>query len=49
VYILKSSVMKECDKDVYGNFVRGGAIFLSVFSSLIEEVNEKNNGIDSFL
>lgn len=38
----------ECEKDVYGNFVRGGAIFLSVFSAHIEEVNEKNNGIDSF-
>lgn len=37
-----------CEKDVYGNFVRGGAIFLSVFSAHIEEVNEKNNGIDSF-
>jgi hypothetical protein len=39
---------KECDKNVYGNFVRGGSIFLSVFSAHIAEVNEKNNGIDSF-
>lgn len=38
----------ECEKDVYGNFVRGGATFLSVFSTHIELVNEKNNGIDSF-
>jgi len=38
----------ECSKDIYGNFVRGGSIFLSVFSSHIEEVNEKNGGIDSF-
>jgi hypothetical protein len=39
---------EECDKNVYGNFVRGGAIFLSVFSPHIEVVNEKNDGIDSF-
>lgn len=39
---------EQCEKDIYGNFVRGGSIFLSVFSSHIAEVNEKNNGIDSF-
>ena len=39
---------ESCEKDIYGNFVRGGSIFLSVFSSHIEEVNEKNGGIDSF-
>lgn len=38
----------ECEKKVYGNFVRGGSIFLSVFSAHIAEVNEKNGGIDSF-
>lgn len=38
----------ECEKDVYGNFVRGGAIFLSVFSSHIAEVDEKNGNINSF-
>jgi len=39
---------ESCEKDIYGNFVRGGSIFLSVFSAHIDEVNEKNNGIDSF-
>ena len=39
---------ENCEKDIYGNFVRGGSIFLSVFSAHIDEVNEKNNGIDSF-
>jgi hypothetical protein len=38
----------ECEKNIYGNFVRGGSIFLSVFSAHIAEVNEKNGGIDSF-
>jgi len=38
----------ECSKDIYGNFVRGGAIFLSIFSPHIREVDEKNGGIDSF-
>jgi hypothetical protein len=39
---------RECEKNIYGNFVRGGSIFLSVFSAHIAEVNEKNGGIDSF-
>jgi hypothetical protein len=39
---------ENCEKDIYGNFVRGGSIFLSVFSSYIDEVNEKNDGMDSF-
>ena len=38
----------ECSKDIYGNFVRGGSMFLSVFSSHIAEVDEKNGGINSF-
>jgi hypothetical protein len=38
----------ECSKDIYGNFVRGGAIFLSIFNNHIAEVDEKNGGIDSF-
>lgn len=39
---------ENCQKDIYGNFVRGGSIFLSVFNAHIAEVNEKNGGIDSF-
>ena len=39
---------KNCEKDIYGNFVRGGSIFLSVFNAHIAEVNEKNDAIDSF-
>ena len=39
---------KNCEKDIYGNFVRGGSIFLSVFNAHIAEVNEKNDTIDSF-
>lgn len=39
---------EECSKDIYGNFVRGGSIFLSIFSAHIAEVDEKNRGIDSF-
>jgi len=38
----------NCDKEVYGNFVRGGSSFLSVFSAHIAEVDEKNGGINSF-
>lgn len=38
----------ECEKDVYGNFVRGGSVFLSTFGSHIAEVDQKNGGIDSF-
>jgi hypothetical protein len=38
----------ECEKNVYGNFVRGGSIFLSVFNAHIAEVDQKNGGIDSF-
>ena len=39
---------KNCQKEVFGNFVRGGASFLSTFSAHIAEVDEKNGGIDSF-
>ena len=38
----------NCEKEVFGNFVRGGASFLSTFSAHIAEVDEKNGGIDSF-
>jgi len=38
----------NCEKEVFGNFVRGGSFFLSTFSTLIADVNEKNDGIDSF-
>ena len=38
----------NCQKEVFGNFVRGGASFLSTFSAHIAEVDEKNGGIDSF-
>lgn len=38
----------NCDKEVYGNFVRGGSSFLANFSAHIAEVDEKNDGIDSF-
>lgn len=38
----------NCEKKIYGNFVRGGSIFLSVFNAHIAEVNEKNDGINSF-
>lgn len=38
----------NCEKEVFGNFVRGGSYFLSIFSTHIDEVNQKNNGIDSF-
>lgn len=38
----------NCEKEVFGNFVRGGSSFLSTFSAHINEVNEKNGGIDSF-
>ena len=38
----------NCQKEVFGNFVRGGASFLSTFSDHIAEVDEKNGGIDSF-
>ena len=38
----------NCDKEIYGNFVRGGSSFLSTFSAHIAEVDDKNGGIDSF-
>jgi|TARA_R100000084_G_scaffold55981_1_gene23593 hypothetical protein len=38
----------NCEKEVFGNFVRGGSFFLSTFSAHIAEVDEKNGGIDSF-
>jgi hypothetical protein len=38
----------NCEKEVFGNFVRGGSSFLSTFSAHIAEVDEKNGGIDSF-
>ena len=38
----------NCQKELFGNFVRGGASFLSTFSAHIAEVDEKNGGIDSF-
>ena len=39
----------NCEKEIFGNFVRGGSSFLSVFSAHIAEVDEKNGGIDSFV
>lgn len=38
----------NCEKEVFGNFVRGGSSFLAVFGPHIAEVDEKNGGIDSF-
>jgi len=38
----------NCEKEVFGNFVRGGSSFLSTFSAHIAEVDQKNGGIDSF-
>ena len=40
--------VEQCEKNVYGNFVRGGSVFLKTFSKLIADVDEKNGGIDSF-
>jgi hypothetical protein len=39
---------KEPDKEILGNFVRAGSVFLRVFGSHINTVNRKNSGIDSF-